>query len=129
MELQGSHELAATLNARRILIVEDDCLIAMQLESVLRDAGAAEIESCSDVNHALQLTHEHNFDAAILDVRLANEDVTLVARQLAACGTPFIFYTGQAHSDVVLAEWPRCKVLTKPSSWRTIIKGFAELLN
>ena len=129
MELPGTDELATVLDRKRLLVVEDDLFIAMQIESILRDAGAAAVEPCSNVERALALTDEQHFDAAILDVRLEDSDITLVAHRLAECGTPFIFYTGQSNADEVLAQWPQCKVLSKPASWREIVNGFIEVLN
>ena len=65
---------------------------------------------------------------AILDVRLGREMVTPVARELAERGTPFLFYTGQANTDPIVAEWPSVKVLSKPTSRKALLAAVAQSL-
>lgn len=88
----------ATLQKPRILIVEDEALLAMMAEDALRDAGAEIVGAAGSVTEALYLiehvTNDGGLDAAVLDIRLNRELVTPVADRLAVLGVPFLFATG-----------------------------------
>src|SRR3954469_2427392 len=93
------------LSGVRVLVVEDEFLIMMELVAILEEAGAEIVGPCASVQHALSVACGERFSAAILDVRLGGELVSPVARELSHRGIPFIFYTGQAHSDPLVTEW------------------------
>lgn len=117
------------LRGMRILVVEDDALLLMDLESILADAGAEVVGRCRTVGDALSAVERDNAAAAVLDVKVGQESITPVVRQLARRGTPFVFYTGQLiGSDPVLAEWPDSKVVAKPAEARAIVSAVADLL-
>lgn len=118
---------ASLLGGARVLVVEDDFLILMELEAILGEAGA-ETAGCSSVKDALALAEQNGLAAAILDVRLGRETVAPVARELARRGIPFVFYTGQ-HDTAMRAEWPGRRFVPKPSQPRTIIDAVAGLLH
>jgi DNA-binding response OmpR family regulator len=120
-------ETAPALDGVRVLVVEDDFIIALQLESLLLNAGAEIVGLCRSVEEALSLIEAGDVGAAVLDVRLAGETITPVARRLAQRGTPFVFYTGQVGGDPTLAEWRGCTVLSKPASARAIVAAVAAL--
>ena len=86
------------LQGRRVLIVEDEALVAMMFEDVLLDAGAKVIGSASSVEEALLLIETAaaagGVNAATLDINLQGEMVSPVADHLAALGVPFVFTTG-----------------------------------
>jgi CheY-like chemotaxis protein len=102
------------LTGRRILIVEDEALVAMLVEDALMDAGATIIGPASTVAEALALLERDATlpNAAVLDLNLAGETSTPVADVLAARGVPFVVATGygagglpETHSAVpVLAK-------------------------
>jgi DNA-binding response OmpR family regulator len=119
---------AACLNGSRILVVEDDFFIRIDLESILRDAGADIVGPCSGIADALAALANGKVTAAILDVRLGCETVAPVARELTKKDTPFVFYSGQFDADPTLAEWPNCRILTKPALPKTIVAVVADLL-
>jgi DNA-binding response OmpR family regulator len=87
------------LKGRRVLVVEDEALIAMMLEDVLREAGA-EVLTAATLGEALRLVeaaaagHGGGLGAAVLDIDLAGERVLPVADALARLGVPFLFATG-----------------------------------
>jgi DNA-binding NtrC family response regulator len=112
-----------------LLVVEDEILVLLELEAILREAGAEEIHLCRDVASALSRIKSDPVTAAILDVRLGLEVVTPVARALAARGTPFLFYTGQAASEPALREWPKNRILPKPARAHTIVDALAKLIH
>jgi len=116
-----------TLRGNRLLVVEDDALILMELETVLMDAGAEIVWGCQTVQAALALCGAEGLSAAVLDVRIGEETIAPVARELASRGIPFMFYTGQLDTDLITSGWA-AKVLPKPSSPRTIVAAVAEIL-
>jgi DNA-binding response OmpR family regulator len=115
------------LAGARLLIVEDDFLLLMDLEEVLLDAGA-DVQASRTIEDALRLAEKDGINAAILDVRIGTHSIVPVARKLADRGTPFLFYTGQLGNDPMMTEWPNCKTISKPALPQVIIKAVAELL-
>jgi DNA-binding response OmpR family regulator len=79
---------------RRILVVEDEALIAMDLARVVRRAGCEVVGPAGRVEEALRLAAGQPIDAAILDVNLGGEESFGVADALARRGVPFAFLTG-----------------------------------
>src|SRR5262249_49287236 len=108
-----------------VLVVEDEILVSLELESILNDAGA-DVELCRTTPAALDRLKTAPITAAILDVRLGSDTVTSVAHRLAERGIPFIFYTGQSASDPVLAEWPDRRIVTKPAMSMSILGALVE---
>lgn len=78
----------------RLLIVEDEMLIAMTIEDVLTDLGCTVVGPASSVAKALEIIKEHEIDGAILDLNLKGEQAIPVAEVLQKRGTPFFFLTG-----------------------------------
>jgi DNA-binding response OmpR family regulator len=84
---------------RRVLIVEDEALISMLIETILEDAGFVPVVAHS-IADALAAIAQCAPDAAILDVNLKGEKVFPVADRLYADGVPFIFMTGGGGAEV-----------------------------
>ncbi|MBX6742189.1 MAG: response regulator [Acetobacteraceae bacterium] len=82
------------LSGRRVLVVEDEALVAMLVEDALLDAGASVIGPAATVAEALALLEREAPEAAVLDLNLAGETSTPVADALAARGVPFVVATG-----------------------------------
>ncbi|MBV9114558.1 MAG: response regulator [Hyphomicrobiales bacterium] len=128
MEPCAGHEGILPLKGARLLVVEDDFLILMELESVLLDAGAEIIGLCRTLKEALEVAETEELAAAILDIRLGRETVAPAATRLSQRGVPFVFYTGQDESDPVRAQWPGCTLLHKPAEPRKIVAAICALL-
>ena len=118
-----------TLEGRRLLVVEDDAVLSMDLEQILRSAGAETVLLCRNVAEALTALANNRISAAVLDFRIGHETTISVAQQLSQRGTPFIFYTGQLAGDPGLTEWPSCKVVLKPAPARRVISAITEVLS
>ena len=84
----------------RILVVEDEFLIALELDEALRNAGYQVLGPASSVSAALELLQSERPDAAVLDVNLAGEWVTPVAEALRGMLVPFILATGYVAADL-----------------------------
>ncbi len=88
--LKPSRQLAG----QRVLVVEDEALVAMLVEDSLQEAGATVIGPAATVDEALALIRNGGVDAAVLDVNLRGERVTRVVERLAWLQVPFVFATG-----------------------------------
>jgi CheY-like chemotaxis protein len=84
----------------RILIVEDEMLVAMNIEDMLLDLGHEVAGLASRLEPALALARESIFDAAMLDVNLAGEPSFPVADLLVERGIPFLFATGYGRAGL-----------------------------
>jgi CheY-like chemotaxis protein len=121
----------ATLRDRRVLIVEDEALVAMLIEDGLSDAGAEIVGSVGTVSEALQIiervAHSGGLDAAVLDLNLAGEAVTPVADQLAELGVPFLFATGYGAGHDTGGH-PAATVLHKPFDAERLVTAVRTLV-
>jgi two-component SAPR family response regulator len=98
-----------------ILIVEDQALIALNIEDVVREIGATMVGSATQLSDALPLVETASWDAAFLDIKLANgEMVYPVAERLQAKGVAFAFLT--ACDGEIDARYSDVPVLRKPFS-------------
>jgi CheY-like chemotaxis protein len=84
----------------RILIVEDEMLVAMNVEDMLLELGHEVAGLASRLGPALALARESRFDAAMLDVNLAGEPSFPVADLLIERGIPFLFATGYGRQGI-----------------------------
>jgi CheY-like chemotaxis protein len=104
----------SSFRGRRVLVVEDNCLIAQDLCEELQSCGAKVMGPVACVADALALLQSGPRPyMAILDIKLGHEWVYPVADALRSLGVPFIFATGcdpsgipPAYADVTLAEKP-----------------------
>jgi DNA-binding LytR/AlgR family response regulator len=128
MNESANSAAAPVLQGVRVLVVEDDALLLMELESILVDAGAEVIAACRSVADALAVAHRESVAAAVLDVRIGRDTIAPLARHLASCGTPFVFYTGQVGSDPAIAEWRDHPIVAKPAQAKTIVSAVVGLL-
>lgn len=84
----------------RVLVVEDESLVAMFLEDVLEDLGHEMLGPYSRVDAALPAAQSENFDVAILDVNVNGQAIFPVAEAIASRGLPFIFSTGYGQKSL-----------------------------
>ena len=105
------------LNGRRVLVVEDESLVAMLLETILEDMGCTPVGPASNIDDGAAMARDTTeLDAALLDVNVAGRQVFPVAEALRARGVPFVFSTGYGEGGL-------------PDEWRgnpTIQKPFTE---
>src|SRR5215468_3233775 len=111
---------------RRILIVEDNGLIALEIESVVRDSGAEVAGPVGSVRDALSLVRNGKLDCAVLDVNLGGEDVFPVAEALSRAGIPFLFLTGHTDSKVP-SHYHACDILQKPFLPSKLLKALSSM--
>lgn len=97
----------------RILLVEDEMLVAMLLEDMLAEAGHVIVGPVSRIDRAVDAASREQVDLAILDVNLGGQEVYPVAEALAARGIPFAFATGYGASGL-REPWQDRPTLQKP---------------
>jgi len=104
---------AGGLRGRRLLVVEDEYMIAMELTRSLEELGAEVVGPAGSVEDALELVGRDGgrLDAAVLDINLRDERVYPVADALTARGVPFVFATGYDSMAIPssYASAPRCE--------------------
>ena len=126
--MQNVKSLSA-LKGARILIVEDEPLVADFLEERLRMEGCEVIGPAREVHTALAIIERERADAAILDLDLHGERATSVAEALAARRIPFVIVSGygvqQSIDEPVLQQAPR---LGKPFRTRQLLRMLAQTL-
>jgi CheY-like chemotaxis protein len=99
--------------ARRILIVEDETMIAMMIEDFLTELGWDVVALVGSLDRALAMARDADIDAAVLDVNLNGQDSFAAADVLWERNIPFVFATGYG-SDGITDRFPNVPVLTKP---------------
>lgn len=109
------------------MIVEDEFLLLLDLESILLEAGVGRVHSCRTLSEAQDCLDRHEISLAFLDFRIGNELVTPVARRLARGGIPFAFHTGQMEAEIAVGEWPRAMVIPKPAHRNAILAVLRQL--
>jgi CheY-like chemotaxis protein len=77
-----------------VLILEDEMIVAMLMEDLVRELGVSEVHICPDVPSALNVLHTNRVDCAILDLWLRDRNSMEVADLLAEKGIPFLFSSG-----------------------------------
>ncbi len=117
------------LNGVRVLVVEDNSLLAMDLETTLVEAGAVVVDLCQTLDEAMQRADAADFAVAVLDFGLGSETVSPVARRLVNLGVPFVLYTGKSRHEPSLAEWSDCSIVEKPASSRALVSAVRTVLS
>lgn len=101
------------LAGRRILIVEDESLVAMLLETILEDMGCTPVGPASSIDEGLRLVSSEQLDGALLDVNVAGRQIFPVAEALRERGVPFVFSTGYGEGGLP-DEWRGQRTIQKP---------------
>lgn len=118
MTASGNSESEA-LRGLRVLVVEDETLVAMLIEEYLVEFGCAVACSARRVAKGLQSLEDAEIDAAVLDVNVAGESVSPIAEVLDKRNIPFIFASGYGARGVE-PRWTGRPVLQKPFSAREL---------
>jgi two-component sensor histidine kinase/PAS domain-containing protein len=116
------------LSGRRILVVEDEVMVAWALEDMLTELGCAVIGPAARVNQALAMIGAEAIDAAVLDVNLNGEKSYPVADALVALDVPFVFSTGYNKNNL-RDGYLGFPILQKPFERSKLGEVLAKLLN
>lgn len=97
----------------RVLLVEDETLVALMIEDMIDDIGAMRIGTASTIDEAMMTLESAQPDIAVLDINVGGEQVFPVCERLADLGIPFVFSTGYGQHGVP-EQWQASPVLQKP---------------
>ena len=110
-----------SLAGLRLLVVEDEAMVAMMVEDMLMELGCVVVDVAGTVSRGLALVADEALalDGAILDVNLGGEKVYPVAAALAARRVPFVFCTGYGVAGIA-PDFIHVPVLSKPYERRVL---------
>jgi DNA-binding response OmpR family regulator len=115
--------VAATLDGRVVLVVEDEPLVGLDIAEMLKASGASVVPT-RKVADAVAWMDRVEFSAAILDINLGGEDCSAVCQRLSERGIPFLFYTGYAQPP---DGWRGIAIIGKPANCRQMIDAVERL--
>ena len=110
---------------RRVLVAEDEFLIALEIGDALQQAGYEVVGPAATAEETLRLAREALLDAAVLDADLRGEPVFPAADALAARGVPFVFLTGY-QAEMLPERFRGGVVLGKPYTAEQLPAALAE---
>lgn len=117
----------ASLKGRRVLLVEDECLVSLLVEDILATAGC-EVDLAMRPVEALELAAQGSFDFAILDVNLGGGESSFpIARILRSRQIPFIFATGYTREGIH-PDFREIPTLQKPYLPEQLLTHAAQLV-
>jgi two-component sensor histidine kinase/CheY-like chemotaxis protein len=111
---------------KRVLVVEDELLIAMLAETMLQQLGCTQVVLAGSCDEALQALARQRFDAALLDVNLGEQTSAPVAVRLAALGVPVVLATGYAPTDRLPAPLAGLPRICKPYAAAALAVALAD---
>ncbi|HYD71223.1 HWE histidine kinase domain-containing protein [Azospirillum sp.] len=124
----GARDGGRRLDGRRVLVVEDNAVVAMALVEALTRAGCAVVGPAATVDAALRIVREEAIDGACLDVDLQGQVVFPVAEVLAARNVPFVFCTGFGDLGLPSGRWAEVPLLRKPVSPQELAAALSRAL-
>jgi DNA-binding response OmpR family regulator len=110
-----------------VLVVEDEPLIALDVEDQLRKAGARVI-TAGYLDAALYMTEHPDLSGAVVDLRLGADSAIPICRRLAHRNVPFVVYTGHS-AGAVEREWPSVPIIQKPATPDAITGALSRSLS
>lgn len=119
---------ANALKGVRILLVEDEMLVGLEMRHALAETGADVIGPVSTASEAARLADEANVSAAVLDVNLGGDMIDPVAARLLARGIPFVFVTGYDSRRVLPEALRNAPALRKPVDAAALVEALCGML-
>ena len=111
------------LEGMRILVAEDDPLLAFDLIGLLLKGGAQISGPALSLERALELARAEPLNCGVLDVKLRDGLVFPAARILREKGAGIVFYTGHHDPEGLKQDWPQAHVLLKPAPLHVLMRA------
>lgn len=111
----------ADFSGFRVLVVEDELLIALALEDILTALDCDVCGPVAQVGEALRLARTMTFDGALLDVNVRGELIYPVADELIGRGVPIIFCSGYSDSTIMPQRFRSVPQIAKPYDDRQLL--------
>jgi PAS domain S-box-containing protein len=125
--LPPQEEQPGKLDGKRILVIEDEPLVAMDLESSLTSAGCEVVGPAGTIEQAKSLVAHERYDAALLDVNLAGHPVDEIVAALTQKNCPFAFVTGYGR-EALPRGFRDAVVLGKPFGQEQLLAAIEVML-
>jgi two-component SAPR family response regulator len=125
--MQATARTSSRLDGLRVIIVEDETLLAMLIEDMLSELGCEVLWTAHRVGKALDLVARSEPDAAVLDVNIAGDEVYPVAEVLAKRNIPFLFATGYGARGLQ-DSWRDRPIVQKPFQKEHLSQGLLAAL-
>ncbi len=123
------NDTASTLKKARVLLVEDDFIVAFDMQMLLEEQGADVIGPAASLKEAGRLLNDHKPNIAVLDVNLNGELVFPLIDALQARGIPFVFTTAYAEDDRLFpAQTQGAPRLAKPVLPNVLVAQLEKML-
>jgi CheY-like chemotaxis protein len=116
----------ALLDGLRVLVLEDEFLIAMDVEQLCRDNGAADVTIARELSE-VDLDRPDGFDAAVVDLMLGGKSTLGFAALLRDRGIPFVFASGYSNQAEIAVDFPGVTLVQKPYSGADLIEALAAV--
>ena len=120
--------MTAVLQGVRVLVVEDEYLVAILIEEILESAGCTVMGPIPRLREALDAVDHDEYDAAVLDVNLAGERINPVADALSERNVPFLFVTGYG-ANALPGEYAERPHICKPFRMAELIGALSSVVN
>jgi DNA-binding response OmpR family regulator len=114
--------LSGMLEGLKILVLEDEILIAMEVEQLCRDHGAKDVAIAGSLE---EIGDKLDFNAAIIDLLLGGVLTFDFATRLKGAGTPFVFASGYTDNAEVAKRFPGIAMVGKPYSGNDLVEAVA----
>ena len=114
------------MSPARVLIVEDEMMIAMDMGDMLAEMGFEIVGPAAWLQRGLELARQESFDLAVLDVNLAGETSFPIADILRDRGIPFLFATGYGAAGLT-KTYAGTTTLQKPVEFSQLKDAIASL--
>lgn len=114
---------------RRVLVVEDEALIAMELEDFLQHEGFTVVGPATSVHAALKLFVRERLDAAVLDINLRGEKITPLVKALLKRGVPFVIASASPVEELGMPEaMAGVENIGKPTEPKRLLRSLETML-
>ena len=119
----------APLHGTRVLIVEDEPIVALDLAMTVEDEGAYVEGPICRLEQALERDGLNRLDAAIVDVDIAGREVFPLTDRLKASGVPIVFHTARTDLAFLQARYPRAQIVRKPSAANEVAAALGQAVS
>jgi DNA-binding response OmpR family regulator len=114
-----------SLQGKRVMVVEDELLVAMMIEDILLELDCVVIGPYTNLADALNAAATEQMDLAVLDVNLRGEKIYPVAKTLSDRAVPFLLLSGYG-SDAIPADQPHWRACAKPFTPEELTRMLCE---
>lgn len=120
--------MTALLEGARVLVVEDEYLVAVLIQDMLESAGCVVTGPIPRLAEALDAVDRDSYDAALLDINLGGERIDPVAAALSRRNVPFVFVTGYGAGGLP-GEYAKRPRVCKPFRMADLLAAVSRLMN